>query len=260
MGIFMLFFLILLEMRNRRSKNINQLILLFFVCFCLNLTVGCKLLLGVDSSPNWLTDEDHRNLAQKLEIPVEYNLIMDTVSYYSELKTLYNSIYNQIMQSNQDSAEYENQKMSFKDDSQPVQFRLFDSKGDEIFKIVNCYVDKPIAADWNVEGCLDVFPPQINYQSLNTHNFNLDFLLSHTTRVGEQQKMTFNMLPKADYYGVIVWNRVYKKYAKKLIEDVRKKVAKEDRSVVLLYVSNHNEILWQYMTVADKEKVMSGVE
>lgn len=247
-------------MKTGRKKILNQMVRFSLVWSSLMLTVGCKLLLGIDSTPKWQIDEEHRALAQKMEIPLEYYFILDTVSYNKGLKSLYNPILQQLKENTSDSAEYQNQKMTFKDDTQPVQFRLFDSKGDEIFKIVNCYVDKPIAADWNVEGCLDVFPPQINYQSLNTHNFNLDFLLSHTTRVGEQQKMTFNMLPKADYYGVIVWNRVYKKYAKKLIEDVRKKVAKEDRSVVLLYVSNHNEILWQYMTVADKEKVMSGVE
>ena len=45
------------------------------------------------------------------------------------------------------------------DDVQAVQFRLFDKKGDEIFKLVNCYIEI-LPIDWNYEKCLETFPPK----------------------------------------------------------------------------------------------------
>jgi len=155
---------------------------------------------------------------------------------------------------NQDSSEFIKLKKAFKDDTQPVQFRLFDNKGTEIFKLVNCYVDPPIPMNWNVDGCFDTFPPKIAVQSLNVHNYGLDFLLSHSSLL-DQRKMTLNQLPKANYYGVIIWNEFFRRPSRRLIKTVRKYIQESEESIVLIYINNQNAYLWAVMDSENKEKV-----
>ncbi len=209
-----------------------KIIRLFIPLFTLLSLSSCALLLGVDKHPDWQSNEEAIKQAEKRGIHAEYNLMLDTIKYNKELISLYKTISEQIKG---DSSSYKLQKEVIKDDSQPVQFRLFDAKGNEVFKIVNCYVEKPILADWNVNGCLDTFPPYINIESLNIHNFNLDFLLNCTQNLDGKDQLKLQTLPKADYYGVIVWNDMYRKYSNKLIKIVREKVAKTDKSVILIY-------------------------
>lgn len=233
------------------KKFIIGLILLFSFS-------SCMLLLGIDKKPNWLTDEELTDIAEKSKNPNELHFMMDTMEYYNEWKNLYGDIFKNI-EHTEDSTEYKKQKGVAKDDMQPVQFRLFDSSGSEIFKIVNCYVEKPIKADWNVDGCFDHFPPSINDESLNTHNFDLDFLLATSYSPSNRSKPALSSLPKADYYGVIIWNDIYHKYSKKLIKTVQDNIRKTDKSVVLLNLNNHNYQIWHSVDNKTKSAIKSEI-
>ncbi|MBW7867528.1 MAG: hypothetical protein H3C31_04290 [Brumimicrobium sp.] len=213
------------------------------------------ILLGVDKKPKWYSDNQIIDQSKKHQIQSEYSVTLDTIRYKAKLRELYAEIFQQLRNSNVDSSEYKKQKGIFKDDSQPVQFRLFDTKGNEVFKIVNCYVDKPITADWNVNGCFDSFPPYINEPNLNIHNYNLEFLLACTNPLNDSKPLTREMLPSADYYGVIIWNDVYHKYSKNLIKIVQKRISSVNKSVVLIYVNNHNAAIWSLTDTETKQKI-----
>ena len=225
--------------------------LIFFMSSC---GMAYKVLLGVDTTPSWNTDEEIVKQAERYEIPLTYNLILDTVSYFNGLRTIYKNTFDSLNIMNGDSSEYFNMRRALKDDTQPVQFRLFDSKGTEIFKIVNCYVDPPIPMNWNVDACFDTFPPKIEVKSLNIHQFGLEFLLSNAHLLSGD-RFTMNTLPKADYYGVIIWNKFFKRPSKQLIKTVRKYFEDSNESVVLIYMNNQNAYLWELMDAKDKEKV-----
>ncbi|WP_107038713.1 hypothetical protein [Brumimicrobium mesophilum] len=236
-------------------KNTNRILLLIAT---LTLFAGCgtvyRVLLGVDISPNWKTDERIAKDAKKYKIPSEFNLVMDTVGFYSELRATYKNIFANLDIKDGDSTEYFKARNVLKDDGQPVQFRLFDKQGTEIFKMVNCYVDPPIPMSWNVDGCFDTFPAQTNIKSLNVHNFGIDLFLSNSTTLNKKQ-FSLEDLPEADYYGVILWNDFYIKPSKKLIKTVRKYIEDSNENVVLLYIHNHNSYLWQVMDAENKNKV-----
>ncbi len=231
---------------------------LILSCFFLFLTTGCglayKVLLGVDTHPEWETDGETARQAKKYKIPAEYNLLLDTVGYYRGLKEIYSSLAKGLTISESDSSAYFMLKKVLKDDTQPVQFRLFNKEGSEIFKIVNCYVDPPIRMDWNVEGCFDNFPPTIEEESLNFHYFDLDFLLTHASSMS-QKKLSISDLPQADYYGVVLWNNFFQKPSRNLIKTARKKMTDSNQSVCLIYISNHNAYLWQAMDSKQKEEI-----
>ncbi len=226
--------------------------------FLIPLITGCgfayKVLLGVDSTPNWKLENEIVKQAKKYNIPNEYNLVLDTADYYNGLKSIYNNLFKELNVSEKDSSEYFKLKKVLKDDTQPVQFRLFDNNGIEIFKIVNCYVDPPIPMNWNVDGCFDAFPPKTKIESLNSHFFDLDFLLSNSSSI-DQSKLTLNDLPQSDYYGIIMWNDFFKRPSKKLIKTVKNKIQESDETIVLIYVNNQNAYLWQVMDSKTKEEV-----
>ena len=221
------------------------------------LSSGCslayKVLLGVDTTPKWNTDKQIVKQAKKYDIPDQYNLVLDTVTYAKDLKAIYKEAFQSLKITNGDSNYYHNLKIARKDDQQPTQFRLFDQSGKEIFKIVNCYVDAP-PIDWNVEGCLDTFPPKTPFETLNIHKFDLDFLLTHSSYLN-QTKLAFDALSKADYYGVIMWNEFMKRPSKRLIKTIRPYMDKPGKSIVLIYINSQNQVLWSAMDSKEKQKV-----
>lgn len=213
-----------------------------------------RVLLGVDTSPSWQLEDGIILQAKKYNIPEQYNLVLDTSAYYAGLNELYNTLFQELEIEEKDSTEYLKLKNVFKDDSQPVQFRLFDKSGAEIFKMVNCYVDPPIPMNWNVDGCFDSFPPKTTIESLNSHNFDLNFVLSKASTLSEK-KLQLSDLPQSDYYGVIMWNGFFKRPSKNLIKTVRNKIKDSNESVLLLFINNQNAYLWQVMDDESKSKV-----
>jgi hypothetical protein len=239
-------------MRTQSLKILLALsVLVILVSGC---NVAYRVLLGVDTTPEWLTDEELAKSAKKHKIPEAFNLVMDTATFSRALKEVYNEAAEELKQNNGDSIALSNLKIALKDDQQPTQFRLFDASGKEVFKLVNCYIDPPIPLNWNVDGCFDAFPPLTNIASLNTHVFDLQFLLEHSTNL-YGGKLALNDLPKADYYGVIVWNDFYKRPSKRLIKTVRKYIETTDKTMVLLYINNQNQILWPRLNAAQKAEV-----
>jgi|SRR5690554_7919 len=227
------------------------------------LLTGCSImysvLLGVDSTPNWKSNKEIAKQAKRYKIPSDYNLTLDTAAYYDGLREIYSSKAKELTISEEDSTEYFALKRVLKDDSQPTQFRLFDKNGIEIFKIVNCYVDPPILMNWNVQGCLDTFPPRIDIESLNSHNYDLKFLLERSSTL-DNRKITFTTLPQTDYYGVILWNDFMQRPSKKIIKTVREYAEDSNQSIHLIFINNQNAYLWQVMDSETKEKVKNALQ
>jgi hypothetical protein len=89
--------------------------------------------------------------------------------------------------------------------------------------------------------------------------FELGFLLSHSRNVN-QDMLTFNELPKANYYGVIIWNDFFKRPSKRLIHTVREYVEKSDKSISLIYINNHNQYLWSAFDAKTKEEIKNKLQ
>ena len=232
-----------------KLSGLSVLIIMFSSC---GLTY--RVLLGIDASPEWNTDEQIAKQAKDYDIPTEYNLVLDTATYRRELKKLYSDSLKQITIINLDSTEYKTLKKARNDDFQPTQFRLFNQDGFEIFKMVNCYVDPPIPANWNVDGCFDAFPPKTSIETLNIHMFQLDFLISHTAYLNGQT-FDYTSLPKSDFYGVIIWNEFFNRPSRKLIKTVKEYVEKSDHSIALIYINNQNQFLWSILDAKEKEEM-----
>jgi hypothetical protein len=226
-----------------------SLVLLIFGC-----GLAYKVILGVDNTPSWKSDREIVKQAKKHKIPSEFNLVLDTSLYFDGLKNIYASLLKELNFIEGDSSEYFKLKTARKDDSQPVQFRLINKNGSEIFKIVNCYIDPPIPMNWNINGCFNSFPPKIEIQSLNSHNIDLNFILSNSTRI-DNRKITIEELPQADYYAVVFWNDFYARPSRKLIKTVRKYIKDQSQSIQLIYINNQNAYLWQIMDSENKEKI-----
>jgi len=238
----------------KMSKLTKYIIIIFLFPLISGCGLAYRVLLGVDITPSWNSEKKIIKQAIKYHIPNEYNLVLDTASYYNGLNTIYKNLYNQLNISENDSSEYFNLLQVLKDDRQPVQFRMFDNNGSEIFKLVNCYVDPPIPMNWNINGCFDSFPPKIAVKSLNVHNFDLEFLLSCSSFLNKS-KLTFSDLAKTNYYGVIFWNDFFKRPSKKLIKTIKEKFQKTNKPITLIYINNQNAFMWQEMDSTTKEKV-----
>lgn len=242
-------------MKNFPKSSILFLILIPIATGC---GIAYKVLLGVDSSPNWKSEKEISKQAKKYGISADYNLILDTASYYSGLSDIYSKQIKEINITEEDSTEYFKLKRVFNDDRQPTQFRLFDQNGVEIFKIVNCYVDPPIPMNWNVNKCFDEFPPSLNIESLNSHYYDLNFLLDCSTKL-DNKKISINDLPKAEYYGVIIWNDFFQRPSRKLIKTVRKHIKDSNESVQLIFINNQNAYLWHLMDSKTKEEIKKAL-
>jgi len=241
------------------KKSVIFLLISLLILLVSSCGSAYKVLLGVDTTPSWNTKDEIIKQAKKYKIPSKYSFTLDTATYFDGLRNIYKSAFKELNILNQDSSEFFNLKKALKDDTQPVQFRLFDNKGTEIFKIVNCYVDPPIPMNWNVDGCFDSFPPRTAIQTLNIHNYGLDFLLSHSSLL-DQGKLTINKLPKANYYGVIIWNEFFRRPSRRLIKTVKKYIQESEESIVLIYINNQNAYLWAIMDSENKEKVKNAFQ
>lgn len=240
--------------------NLKQNLIIILVVLVVS---GCgltyRVLLGVDSTPNWNTKKVMVRRAKKLNIPEEFNLVLDTAIYYQGIKEIYAKLQDSLKSSPKDSLDYFLSREAFKDDTQPVHFRLFDKGGKEVFKIVNCYIDPVIPMNWNVKGCFNQFPPKIDIINLNAHYFDLNFLLGVSSKL-TGDKITFSDLPKADYYAVILWNDILKRPSKKLIQLIQEYTSKQSESIQLIYINNQNSYLWEVMEDKYKEEVIKKYE
>lgn len=243
-------------MKNRLKSIIFFLLLIQLLASC---GIAYRVLLGVDSRPNWKSNKQIARKSKRYKIPDGYNLILDTAAYYKGLKEIYARKKNDLTIKENDSSAYFALKGVWKDDTQPTQFRLYDNEGIETFKIVNCYVDPPIPMNWNVNGCFNAFPPKIDIASLNAHNYDLNFLLNNSSTM-DNRKITFSDLPQSNYYGVILWNDFFQRPSRKLIKTVRKYVARSGQSVHLIFINNQNAYLWQEMDAETKEKVKNYLQ
>lgn len=229
-----------------------------FLCFAM---LGCKLayrtLLGVDTSPGWMLKKEIIKNSNKLKIPTKRNLFLDTATFYNNLKAVYEEAFKELNQA--DSIGLDFLKLAAKDDAQPVQFRLFTNSGNEIFKIVNCYVDPPIPMNWNIDGAFDTFPPKIDFPSLNTHFLDLDFFLKLAANA-DGKRLSLNDFKNVDYVGMVFWNDFMIRPSRKLIKLVRQKVVDWDASIELVFVNNHNAVLWQLANGEEKQKFKEWLE
>lgn len=231
-------------MKANRIVFIVFIVLIFSSC-----RLSYKILLGVDTKPEWYSQNDILKSAKKYEINSTQLLILDTASYFDKIKTDFNERMSKITIN--DSVTIQLEERVFKDDYQPAQFRLFDKQGKELFKLVNCYVDPPIPMNWNVQNCFDSFPFKTNYKSLAIHHFDLAYILENTHNL-KNESVTLDHLPQSDYYAIIFWNDVLKRPSKKLIKLTRKKIAKLNKDIHVLYINNHNAFIWN--SIDDKTK------
>ena len=211
----------------------------------------------MDTSPQWQDSEDLEKVIRKRNLQNEFNLVLDTASYTNAIKntlkdTLYKlasdtSILGQRLKSKAEKVA--------NDDLQPVQVRLFDSQGVESFKLVNCYIDKPIQSEWNIRGCFDSFPLHSNDIIQNTHTYDLELLLSYTkTLKGKAVKLSD--LPKADYYLVVFWNSFMIRPSKKLLATVKQYIAANpDKDIKPIYINNHNQQVWMLLDAAQHRMI-----
>jgi hypothetical protein len=234
------------------SKQV--LILLIFIPVLSGCRVAYRVLLGVDSTPKWETTKSIKKKAKKYRIADHVNLILDTAAYYKGLKEIY--VFEKRNITEDDSVALALIENAYKDDAQPTQFRLFNQKGQEVFKMVNCYIDPPIPMKWNIDGCFDSFPPQTDIESLNEHYFDLNFLLNSSQSL-DQKNVSLDALPEAEYYGVILWNSFFKRPSKKLIKTIKDYTEQSNASIQLIFINNHNAHIWQLIDSKTKEEITS---
>ncbi len=236
--------------------------ILLFILILLT-TASCSLvyrtLLGIDITPKWVSDGSILKQGNRRDIPEADHLMLDTVSFRRALIENFRNDVDAMILSRGDSTEYFFTRKILNDDLQPAQFRLFESTGTETFKLVNCYIDPPIPLNWNVDGCFDSFPPKIDIESLNVHQFDLDFILARAHFV-DGSRVTLEELPKADYYGVIFWNSFFKRPSNRLISQVRKYIKRSGADVHLIYINNHSHELWYMLDAETKLKVKGAYE
>lgn len=233
----------------------NYFKLLYFVILlsASSCSLTYRVLLGVDSTPNWTSEDELVHQASKYNIRSEQIVLLDTASYFEDIALMNEKIIQTIEKT--DSLALNLQKRVYKDDYQAVQFRLFNNQGKELFKLVNCYVDPPIPMNWNVQNCFDTFPFQISYNSLNVHHFNLQYILDRT-RTLNNEPVKFNELPTSEYYAVIFWNNILKRPSKKLIKQARKKIDQTGENIHVIYVNNHNAVIWNALDNETKSTIL----
>lgn len=225
------------------------IILLFISCKPL----AAKLILGVDTSPEWKSKKSILEDFDKYQIPAENSFILDTVVFSkSTVKKVYENI--EVMKANGvivDSIIYKKIQKSTNDNLQPVQVRYFDQNGSPIFKLVNCYLENIYKMDWNFDKSFDNYPPKTHDELLNFGNENLDFFLPMFHKL-DGSKITMATLPKRKYYAVILWNDFYRKPSKKLIKLIQE-VEKNNTETFVFFVNNHNAEI--YDLIPDEMKV-----
>lgn len=214
-------------------------------------------LLGVDTTPQWQDSKDLQKVIKKRNLQDEFNLVLDTASYTNRIKNVLQDTVDNLASDTSimgKRLKYKAQKVA-NDDLQPVQVRLFDHRGLESFKLVNCYVDPPIPMDWNVDNCFDSFPLFSNDLIQNTHTYDLQFLLS-TTKTPDGKSIELSDLPKGDYYMIVMWNSFMIRPSKKLLKTVEEYIAANPyRNIKPIYINNHNAQLWMQLDAKQRKMI-----
>lgn len=243
-------------------NNKKKLIIVLIAFLLSGCSVGYRAVLGIDISPEWMTSGEIRKDFEKRKIPKDQSFLLDTASYSNLVRSEY---FKKVEELKSDSIVYDSIEIIrineiLNNDLQPVQVRYFTSSGEPIFKMINCYIEPLIPMTWNVEGCFDVFPPKTISNLENDENENLEFFLPHIKTL-DGDSVTFQSLPKADYYAVVFWNsfmiRPSKKIIKLLVEYNKKH---KDQITYFLFVNNHNAEIWSYCDEEQRREVEMELE
>ncbi len=210
-----------------------------------------RTLLGVDSTPKWIySNKELKKEERKMKVQGDFLFELDTTKYSDTILSIYKSNVSDFKSTfPEDTNGLKMIRKVANDDVQAVQFRLFDKKGDEIFKLVNCYIEI-LPIDWNYEKCLETFPPKTKNKQLNTHQFNLELILKSL-----KQDITLSQLPKTNYYAVIFWNSFMIRPSKKLIAQLDNYYGLNHPEVTYIYINNHNAQIWSHTTSEQKNMI-----
>lgn len=238
----------------------KKIVLFFVISACISCNLVKRSILGIDTSPDWLIGKEIVKEFDRKKIPSDNRFVLDTVSYRkSLLKNLTLDLKKMDLSNSTDSLYKSKLKKIIKDDLQPVQVRYFDASYNQIFKIVNCYVDNPISMDWNVNNCFGVFPPKIDFEDLNNDHKNLNFFLEHIYTI-DGKKLAPESLPKADYYVIVFWNSFFKRPSRKLIHTIKEYNAKhKDKNAFIMYVNNQNAQIWSKIDSTQKKEILNQI-
>lgn len=217
-----------------------------------------SVLLGVDTTPKIQSTSKINKDFAKHNIPLEQAYVLHLSSWSDTIK---GRVYQEVNTltadrdtSDQDRALMASLKNNAKDDLQPAQLRYFTRTGEPIYRMVNCYIERPLKSDWNAENCFSSFPPKPISRLDNDRTDQLQFLLPHIHRL-DSSSVSMNDLPQADYYAVVFWNSFMKRPSKNLIRTVREyHTTKTKRSVYTLFVNNHNASFWHALSEKDKAR------
>ncbi|MEW5677404.1 hypothetical protein ABGT15_13920 [Flavobacterium enshiense] len=186
---------------------------------------------------------------------------MDTASFRKSVLKNYAQELKKLDLSNSKDSVYKSKlKKIVKDDSQPVQVRYFDANYNQIFKLVNCYIDNPFTMSWNVNGCFKAFPPKIDIEDLNNDEKTLDFFLAHIYDI-DGKRSSLKALPKADYYVIVFWNSFFKRPSRKLIRKIKDYSNKhKGKSIYTMYVNNQNAEIWSHVDSVQKREILNEIK
>lgn len=238
-----------------------------FYTFCMVLFFGllfssCGLMysavLGVKQNAKWTTRDYLEKRAKKLDIPLKDLYQLDTASLrkahlasYQKFKA---TLGNDSTWNSTDSVLLKEKKGHLKDNLQPVHVRYFDKNGAPIYWMINCYVDPILPKmNWNIDSSFNFFPPRPFSPLNDSLTDSLSFFLPHIRHV-DGSSVLIDSLPEADYYVLILWNDIFKRPSKELIElihDYHKKHAQY--RIHTFFVSNQNAYLWPLLTPEQRE-------
>lgn len=215
-------------------------------------------IVGIDITPEWFDQKGLVKEFDRKKIPDGNRYVLDTASYRKSLSKNYASEVKKLDLSHSNDSLYKTKlKQILKDDSQPVQVRYFDTDYNQIFKVVNCYVDDPITMDWNINKCFDVFPPKINIEDLNSDHKKLNFFLDHIYTV-DGKKISAETLPKADYYVIVFWNSFFRRPSRSLIKTIQDYDSNyKDKSTFIMYVNNQNAQIWAKIDSSQRREILN---
>lgn len=239
----------------------------FFLLVIIGSCFSCKrtlvrLLLGVDLTPKWVSQAEIKRTFDRYDLSQQEIYVLDTFSYRNSVLEWLESekiiLGGKDLAFELDSLRNRQIRKIANDNLQPVQLRFFEASGLPIFKMVNCYVDPPVKMDWNVDGSLDAFPPTNIEELRTTFNDDLQHIIRHVKTL-DNKAISMSDLPVADYYAVVFWNSFMIKPSNKLIGEVKDYEAKhKDQNVHVIYVNNHNSILWPQLSQEQQNLVLDG--
>jgi hypothetical protein len=181
---------------------------------------GCNLILGIGNYKPLMKSEIEK-CAKRYKIPLTELAEIDTTLYTSFLTNI------------RDDKLKKNLK-------QPLQVRVFDSKGKINLFIVNCTVGGFPKLGWNRCGSFDVFPPDkkcfSNVDTTLSMNADLKYYLN--TNGSKINPETFE---KQDVTIVIYWAKFMARHSKRLIRLINDyKDKHKDKKIAVLYVNDDN--------------------